>query len=131
MIQLFFNNLSQYIENKVFQMRIDLIPRSILYKSHVRPLNPDQKENLKNQIKEWLEQGVIKPSISLWESVFPVKKKDGRTRRVTDLRQLNKQMVKDSYPLTNIQEILHSLQGVTVFSSLDNCGTYYVIRIKP
>ena len=40
---------------------------------------------------------------------------------VTDLRELNKQTVKDSYPLTNIQEILHSLQGPTVFSSLDAC----------
>ena len=40
-------------------------------------------------------------------------------------------MVKDSYPLTNLQEILHSLQGATVFSSLDACGAYHAVRIKP
>ena len=40
-------------------------------------------------------------------------------------------MVKDSYPLTNIQEILHSLQGPTVFSSLDACGAYHAVRIEP
>ena len=60
-----------------------------------------------------------------------MKKKDGRKRWVTDLRELNKQTVKDNYPLTNIQEILHSLQGATVFSFLDPCGTYHAVRIKP
>ena len=59
--------------------------------------------------------------------LVPVKKKDRRTRWVTDLRELNK----DSYPLTNIQEILHSLQGGTVFSSLDACEAYHTVRIKP
>ena len=63
--------------------------------------------------------------------LVPVKKKDRRTRWVTDLRELNKKTVKDSYPLTNILEILHSLQGATVFSSLDACGTYHTVKIKP
>ena len=31
----------------------------------------------------------------------------------------------------NIQEILHSLQGATVFSSLDACGAYLTVRIEP
>ena len=63
--------------------------------------------------------------------LVPVKKKDGRTRWVTEIRELNKQTVKDSYPLTNIQEILHSLQGAMVFSSLDACEAYHAVRIKP
>ena len=47
------------------------------------------------------------------------------------LRELNKQTVKDSSPLRNIQEILHSLQGAIVFSSLDACGAYHAVRIEP
>ena len=71
-------------------MKINLVPGAILYKSRGRPLNPDQKENLWNQIDEWLEQGVIEPSVSPWVSpLMPVKKKDLkkdlRTRWVTDL----------------------------------------------
>ena len=31
----------------------------------------------------------------------------------------------------NIQEILHSLQGATVFASLDACGAYHAVRIEP
>ena len=116
----------------MLEMKIDLIPGAVPYKSRVRPLNPDQNGNLQDQIDEWIEQGVIEPLVSAWASpLVPVKKKDGRTRWVTDLRELNKQTVKDSYPLTNIQEILQSLQGATVFSSLDACGAYHAVRIKP
>ena len=58
----------------------------------------------------------MEPSVSPWaSSLVLVKKKDRWTRWVTDLRELNKQTIKDSYPLTNIQEILHSLQGATCF----------------
>ena len=38
-------------------MKIDLIPGTVPYKSRVRPLNPDQKGNLRDQIDEWIEQG--------------------------------------------------------------------------
>ena len=75
---------------------------------------------------------MIKPTVSPWASpLIPMKKKDERTRWVTDLRELNKQTMKDTYPLTNIQEILHSMQGSTVFSSLDACGAYHAVRIEP
>ena len=43
-------------------------------------------------------------------------------------------MLKDSYLLTNIQEILHSLQGASVFFSLDACRAYHAdhaVRIEP
>ena len=62
-------------------MKIDLVPGVIPYKSQVRLLNPDQKNNLHDQIDEWLEQGVIKPSVSPWTSpLVPLKKKDRWTR---------------------------------------------------
>ena len=113
-------------------MKIDLVPGVIPYKSCVRLLNPDQKENLRDQIDKCLEQGRIERSVSPWAlPLVPVKKMDRRTRWFTDLRELNKQNVKDSYLLKNIQEILHSLQGVTVFSSLDACGAYHAVRIMP
>ena len=116
----------------MLEMIIVLVPGAIPYKSQVRLLNPDQEENLREQIDEWLEQGVIEPSVSPWASpLIPVKKKDGRTRWVTNLRELNKQTVKDSYPLTNIQVRLHSLKGTRVFSSLDAFGAYHAVRIKP
>ena len=90
---------SQYGETDVLQMKIDLIPGAVPYNSRVRLLNSDQQGNLQDQLDEWMDQGVIEPSVSPWASpLVPVKKKDGRTRWVTDLRELNKQTIKDSYP---------------------------------
>ena len=88
MIKLFLDNFevlamhpSQYGETEVLEMRIVLVPGALSYKSRVRQLNPDQKENLQTQIDEWLEQEVTEPSVSPWVSpLVPVKKKDGRTR---------------------------------------------------
>ena len=64
MIKLFLDNFkvlathsSQYSETKVLEMKIDLVPGAIPYKSRVRPLNPDQKDNLRTQI--------FVPSVSL------------------------------------------------------------------
>ena len=88
MIKFFLDNFevlamhpSQYGETEVLEMKIDL--GAIPYKSRVRPLNQDQKKNLKDQIDKWLEQGVIEPSVSPWVlPLVPVKKKDRRTRWV-------------------------------------------------
>ena len=92
-IKLFLDNFkvlathpSQYGKTDVLEMKIELVPGAISYKSRVRPLNPDQKENLQKQIDKWLEQGVIEPSVSPWVSpLVPLKKKDGRKRWGTDL----------------------------------------------
>ena len=77
-------------------------------RSKVRLLNPDQ-------LDEWIQQGIIEPANSPWASpLVPVKKKDGRTRWVTDLRQLHDVTIKDAYPLTNIQENLQKLKGAKI-----------------
>ena len=57
---------SQYGETELLEMKIDLVPGVLQYKSQVRPLNLDQKNNLCDQIDEKLEQGVIKPLVSPW-----------------------------------------------------------------
>ena len=67
---------SQYGETEVLEMKSYLIPGAIPYISQVRLVNPDQKENLRNQIDELLKQ-VIEPSVSPWASlIVPMKKKD-------------------------------------------------------
>ena len=59
-----------------------------------------------------------------------MKKKDERTRWVTDLRQLNDVTIKDAYPLTHIQENLQKLKGAKIFTSIDACGAYQAIQIE-
>ena len=59
-------------------MRVDLVSGALPYKFRVRPLNPDQKENLQTQIDEWLEQGVIE----LQGVATSTSEEEGRTDKV-------------------------------------------------
>ena len=136
-IKMFLENFSalalhpnHYGKTDLLELKIELEAGTIPKRSKVRPLNPDQRANLKEQLDEWLEQGVIEPATSPWASpLVPVKKKDGRTRWVTDLRLLNAATIKDAYPLTNIQENLQKLKGAKIFTSLDACGAYHCVQI--
>ena len=81
---------------------------------------------MKEQLDEWIQQGITEPANSPWASpLVLVKKKDGRTRWVTDLR-LNDV----AYPMTNIQENLQKLKGAKIFTSIDACGAYHAIQIE-
>ena len=111
----------------ILELKIELEPGAVPKRSRVRLLNLDQRANLKEQLDEWIQQGVIKPANSPWASpLVPVKKKDYRTRWVTDLRLLNDITIKDAYPLTIIQENLQKLKGALI----DAFGTYHCIQVK-
>jgi hypothetical protein len=97
----------------------------------VRPLNPTQKQSLKEQIDNWIASGIIEKSNSPWGAgLVPALKKNGTIRWCCDFRQLNRVTIKDSYPLPNIEENLQSLSGSTVFTTLDSCGAYHSMEVE-
>ena len=99
---------------------IILTDKAKVHRDKARPLHPQTKEALKDQIEAWLEDDVIQPSSSEWAAAMvPVKKKDGSWRWAVDYRGLNKETVPDMFPTPNISQILESLGGSSVFSSLD------------
>ena len=83
-------------------------------------LSPKEQEELELQVKDLLDQQFIRPSSSPYGApVLFVPKKDGRWRLCIDYRALNKQTVKDRFPLPRIDELLERLGGARVFSTLD------------
>ena len=83
-------------------------------------MSPSELVELKKQLEELLEKGLIRPSGSPWGSpVLFVKKKDGSLRLCIDYRQLNKVTVKNKYPLPRIDDLLDQLAGAAVFSKID------------
>ena len=72
------------------------------------------------QTRSMLEREVISPSSSPWASpIVLVKKRNGTYRFCVDYRHLNAVTVKDSYPLPRIDQSLDSLDGATIFTTLD------------
>lgn len=93
------------------------------------------KEEVKKQINEMLNKGIIKPSNSPYSApVWVVPKKmdaSGRKkwRIVIDYRRLNEVTVDDKYPIPNIDEILEKLGRCQYFTTLDLAKGFHQIEI--
>lgn len=85
---------------------------------------------IKIQIQDFLEKGVIKPYTSPCGSLIVlVPKKYGTWCMCVDLRAQNKITVKNRYTLPRIDDLLDQLKYVIYFTKLDLRSGYHHIRI--
>jgi hypothetical protein len=83
------------------------------------------------QLKEWLDLGLIHPSVSPWGApVIFIRKEDGSWRLCIDYRQLNKATIKNQHPLPRIDDLFDQMKGATVFSKINLRSGYHQLRIK-
>jgi len=93
-------------------------------------MSPKELEELKKQLDELLQKGLIKPSQSPFGApVLFVKKKSGEMRLCVDYRALNEITVKNKYPLPRVEDLIDQLKGAKVFSKIDLRSGYHQIRI--
>ena len=87
-------------------------------------------EEIKKQVQEFLDQGVIRPSTSPCGSLIVlVPKKDGTWRMCVDYQALKKSTVKNRYPLPRIDDLLDQLKNDIYFTKLDLRSGYHQVRI--
>ncbi|XP_070054641.1 uncharacterized protein [Nicotiana tomentosiformis] len=102
--------------NRYIDVMPDMQPISI---SPYR-MAPTELKELKEKLKDLLEKGFIRPSVSPWgASVLFIRKKDRSLRMCIDYRKLNKVMIKNKYPLPRINDLFNQLQGAKYFSKTD------------
>ena len=83
-------------------------------------LSPKEHYELQTQIDDLLAQGHIRPSqIPYGAPILFVPKKDGCWRVCIDYRALNKQTIRDRYPLPRIDDLLDRLVRARHFTTLD------------
>ncbi len=118
--------------------RTDVL-QHIIYTHHQVPIkqrpyrmSPAKQAVVQEQLAEMVNAGIVEPSHSGWASpVVLVPKKDGSLRFCVDYRKLNTVTENDAYPLPNITEILESLSGAAIFSTIDLNSGYWQVAMDP
>ena len=95
-------------------------------------LSPLEIEELKKQVTEFLEKGIISASNSPYGApVLFIPKPNGGLRFCLDYRALNNITVKTRYQLPRIDDLLDAARGASHFSTLDLAGGYFQLKITP
>ena len=95
-------------------------------------MSPLELEEANKQIESMLEHGVIQPSDSPYGApVLFVPKKDGSLRLCIDYHWLNKETVKNKYPLPLLKELFDRLGSAQVFNKIDIWSGYWQMLVKP
>lgn len=94
------------------------------------------KDEVESQIQELLDNGIIRPSRSPYNSPIWIvpKKLDAsgkkKYRLVIDYRKLNEDTIPDKYPIPNINDILPQLSKSKWFSVIDLKSGFHQIPLK-
>jgi len=105
---------------KVWDHAVDLKEEFKASKAKVYPLSRNEREEVQKFVDEHLKKGYIRPSKSEQTSpVFFIGKKNGGRRMVMDYRKLNRQTVKNNYPLPLITELVDNMGSKQVFTKMD------------
>jgi len=83
------------------------------------------------QLEELLKKGYICHSVSPWGAlVLFVMKKDGMTRLCMDYQQLNKETIKNKYPLPIIDDLFDQLREARIFYKIYLRSGYHQVCIR-
>jgi len=119
------------LTRKFWNYTIDLKETFKPQKGRIYPLFKNEREEVQNFVNNQLRKGYIRlsksPQISL---VFFVSKKDRSKRMVMDYHSLNKQTIKNNYPLPLITDLIDNIGSKKVFTKVDLWWGFNNIRIK-
>ena len=87
-------------------------------------------QEIKSQVNQLLEDGLIEKANSPWSfPVVVVKKPDGSFRFCVDYSKLTKSTIKDTYPLPRIDDTLDYLSNAKYFTVVDASSGFWQIPI--
>jgi hypothetical protein len=120
-------------ESVNFELKPDAKP----YHGRPFPVPHVHKDTIKKEVARLCEIGVLKQiHESEWASpsfIIPKKSKDGKgpgtVRFLSDLRELNKRVIRKPYPLPKISTVLQELEGFQYATALDLNMGYYTLRL--
>jgi hypothetical protein len=97
-VDVFLEELLGMPPERELEFTIDLKPRTELIARTTYQMSTSELQELRMQLKELLDLGLIHPNVSPWgASIIFIRNKDGSWRLCIDYGQLNKAMIKNKY----------------------------------
>ncbi|CAG2200816.1 unnamed protein product [Mytilus edulis] len=129
----FATDLSELGQTNIYQHEIQTT-HEIPVRTPPYRTTPVMKEEIQKQVDKLLENNIIKPSTSPYNSsVVLVKKKDNTFRFTIDFRKVNAISKAMFYPLPNLNDVFDTIGAVKpkIWSSLDMAQGYWQIELHP
>ena len=86
---------------------------------------PTELQELKVQLQELLDRGFIRPSTSPWGALVLFSKNRDKTLQLCIDGQLNRPIIKNMYPLPQIDYLFDQLREAWVYSKIDLRTSYH------
>lgn len=115
-------------------IRIHIDPNVKPIRQPVRRYPIKMVDEIEQMVEELMLQGIIERAEQPSQWVSPallVKKANGKSRLVLDLREANKAVLTDGFPMPNIEDALGSIRKVAMVSTIDLESAFYHLEIEP
>ena len=130
----FSTSLQNLGKTDLYQHRIETDPNAPPVHLPFYRQAPHIRDETQKLVKEMLQDGIIEPSFSVWNSpVVLVRKKDNTFRFAVDFRKLNKITMSISHPLPRLKCVFDTIgqAHATIFSTLDLASGFWQIPMDP
>ena len=120
-------NVDKYIH------KITLQPHAVPVKQKLRRVPLSLRDKVSQELKSLVDSDIIEPiHESDWASnLVVVQKPSGNLRLCVDLRELNKNIVSNMYPLPHIDEVFLKLEDCCVYSTIDLKHAFLQVPLHP
>ena len=117
---------------KGYQAKIHVNPDVPPVAQHPRPIPFSMRPKLAAKLDELIKFDVIEKveGPTSWVSpVVIIPKSNGDIRLCVDMRRANKAVIRERHPIPTVDEVLHNMNGSTVFSKLDLKWGFHQIEL--